>query len=44
MVELNRATFERMVDALNAVHGRHEGVRAAPVRRERSRQRWRLLD
>jgi catalase len=32
MVELNRATFERMVDALNAVHGRHEGVRAAHAR------------
>ena len=29
MVELNKATFERMVDALNGVHGRHEGVRAA---------------
>jgi catalase len=32
MVELNRATFERMVDALNGVHGRHEGVRAAHAR------------
>src|SRR5438270_73434 len=32
MVELNKATFERMVDALNAVHGRHEGVRAAHAR------------
>jgi len=32
MVELNRATFERMVDSLNAVHGRHEGVRAAHAR------------
>ena len=32
MVELNKATFERMVDALNAVHGRHDGVRAAHAR------------
>lgn len=32
MVELNRATFERIVDALNGVHGRHEGVRAAHAR------------
>jgi catalase len=32
VVKLNRETFERMVDALNAVHGRHEGVRAAHAR------------
>ena len=32
VVKLNRETFERMVDALNAVHGHHEGVRAAHAR------------
>jgi catalase len=32
VVRLNRETFERMVDALNDVHGRHEGVRAAHAR------------
>jgi len=32
VVKLNRETFERMVDLLNAVHGRHEGVRAAHAR------------
>jgi catalase len=32
MARLTREMFERMVDALNSVHGRHEGTRAAHAR------------